>query len=183
MKNMYEIVWNTLLRLGQGPNGNPYSEEAAKISFKMTGGIDKVQILPEDKDPSRWLPQATLKPIKDFFPEGSSVSVIRYFAASDQETNLHSPCDEHFDTGVLTLIMISEVPGLEVQDQKSGKWLELEKLGTPGDLVVIMGRKVEMLFSKEANLKPTFHRVRIPKNVERHSILFFFDLPSGPDKD
>jgi len=111
------------------------------------------------------------------------VSVIRYFAASEQETVVHSPCDEHFDTGVLTLILVSEVPGLEILDQKSGKWLEIERLGTPGDVVVIMGRKVEMLFAKEANLKPTFHRVRIPKNIVRHSILFFCDLPSGPDKD
>jgi len=69
MKSMYEIVWDVLLRLGQGPNGKAYSEDAAKISFKTTGGIDKVQILPEDKDPSRWLSQATLKPIKDFFSE------------------------------------------------------------------------------------------------------------------
>lgn len=76
---------------------------------------------------------------------------------------------------------ISEVQGLQVLDQLHNKYLNLEEVGQVGDLVLIMGRKIEFLLSEGAKLTPTLHKVVIPKNRERFSILFFMDLPGGKD--
>jgi len=81
----------------------------------------------------------------------------------------------------MTLIRISEVPGLVVFDQLHKKYMNLEELGQVGDLVLIIGRKLELLLHKSAKIEPTLHKVVIQKNKERFSILFFMDLPGGKD--
>ena len=100
----------------------------------------------------------------------------------EDEEEKRKVCGEHYDTGVMTLIRLSDVAGLEVFDEigKEG-WIEVEKEGREGDMVLIMGRKIELLTHKQANLHPSFHRVVLPPNTQRYSILFFFDLPSGKD--
>ena len=71
------------------------------------------------------------------------------------------PSKTHTDTGILTLIICSDVPGLQVWDIHNNKWLEVEKLFNPGeDMFVIMGRKME-LFALQSPpvLCSTTHRV------------------------
>ena len=63
----------------------------------------------------------------------------------------------------------------------SKQWLEMEKLGQLHDLVLIMGRKIELLTEKDVPLLPTYHRVCIDRTVRRHSILFFYDLLTSND--
>jgi len=142
--------------------------------------------LQTDSLKKRWMDIQTWKPIRDFVPEGSSMSIIRYFNSTEVDKSdaneISEVCDAHFDTGLVTMILVSEIPGLELVDQQTKEWVPLEKLGKPGDLVLIMGRKVQMVFNNNAKLEPTFHRVMIPKSTRRHSILFFCDLPAGPDK-
>ncbi len=53
----------------------------------------------------------------------------------------------------------SEVSGLQVFDQFHKKFLNVEELGKVGDLVLIMGRKIELLLTKDVKLEPTLHRV------------------------
>lgn len=135
----------------------------------------------------RWITQSSLDACMEFMEPGSSVSVIRYFASESDAPALHCPCDEHYDTGVLTVILLSEVPGLQVEnrhkpDWVTQEWIPVEEVGRPGDFVVIMGRKIEILCERDCGLTPTFHRVQLRQDVMRHSILFFYDMQTGPEK-
>lgn len=47
--------------------------------------------------------------------------------------------------------------------------------------MLIMGRKIELLMAKQVEFVPTLHRVVMPRNVERISMLFFMDVPTGKD--
>jgi len=128
-----------------------------------------------------WLDKKVTESVTPFIPEGSSISVIKYFQVDGEVEEDHEPLGEHVDTGIMTLIRISEVQGLQVFDQLHKKFLNLEEIGPVGDLVLIMGRKIEFLLEKGAKLTPTLHKVVIPKKRERFSILFFMDLPGGKD--
>jgi hypothetical protein len=41
-----------------------------------------------------------------FIPEGSSVSVIKYYQVDEEVEEDHEPLGEHVDTGIMTLIRI-----------------------------------------------------------------------------
>jgi len=89
-------------------------------------------------------------------------------------------CKVHTDTGVLTLIMCSSVAGLQIEKRgSSGEWLEVEKTNTPGvDLFVIGGGKLHMFGRNEVEREtfpPTVHRVMLPHNLQRYSLLYFLD--------
>ena len=68
-------------------------------------------------------------------------------------------------------LLHSEVQGLVVFDQLHKKFLNVEELGQVGDLVLIMGRKIEFLLEKGAKLTPTLHKVVCS---------LFFSLPYLP---
>lgn len=146
------------------------------IAFNALYGLGTVEV-----GGNTCLDVVAVDKIKSFFPEGSSVSVIKYFVEDEGTEEDHVPLGEHVDTGVMTLIRISEVPGLQIFDQLHQKFLNVEELGEVGSLVLILGRKIELLLSRSVKLEPTLHKVVIPKNKERFSILFFMDLPGGKD--
>jgi len=108
--------------------------------------------------------------------EKSSISLIHYFAAAEDGT----PSNEHVDTGLLTLIICAQVPGLQVKDRLTEQWLEVEKMVTPGvDMFIIMGKKMELLanvHNENPLFKATFHQVALPNGTERSSLLFFLDV-------
>jgi len=118
--------------------------------------------------------------------EMSSLSVIHYYRSKvdEESTNagLRDVCDEHTDTGILTLILCSQESGLQVWDRKNGKWLEIEdelikkfKLSKDEHLVIcILGEKIGM-FTGSKQLSSTLHRVMVAPNVERYSMLYFMD--------
>mmetsp|Transcript_19708 Transcript_19708/g.27193 ORF Transcript_19708/g.27193 Transcript_19708/m.27193 type:complete len:351 (+) Transcript_19708:117-1169(+) len=131
----------------------------------------------------RWISEETLERTSSFRAGGSSLSVIRYFDMSQVDPKKeveHVPCESHYDTGILTLIRLSEVPGLQVENRHTKEWIPIEKVGRPGDLALIMGRKINILCEKGVPLQPTLHRVQISSTVQRHSILYFFDLQTSP---
>lgn len=77
------------------------------------------------------------------------------------------PCPEHTDTGILTLIPVASVAGLQVWDKTSGKWIEIEKLFGPNNndkinnhecIICIVGEKVP-LFCNNWNFQACLHRV------------------------
>jgi len=123
----------------------------------------------------------------------SSISVIHYFSRGppgqrppapgyeDDEDGMNIPSKSHQDTGILTFILCSDVPGLQVENRSNGSWIPVETLNTPKkDLFCIMGRKIEIFAStnKDTLYKATVHRVGLPYNTERYSILFFADVPN-----
>eukprot|EP01124_Arcella_intermedia_P025729 TRINITY_DN4668_c0_g1_i1.p1 TRINITY_DN4668_c0_g1~~TRINITY_DN4668_c0_g1_i1.p1 ORF type:complete len:282 (+),score=71.59 TRINITY_DN4668_c0_g1_i1:40-885(+) len=121
----------------------------------------------------------------------SSVSVIHYLPRAppgerepcpgyeDDEDGMNIPSKSHTDTGLLTFILCSDVPGLQISGEDN-KWIPVETICTPKkELFCIMGRKIEIFGSQEDPLyKATIHRVGLPYNVERYSILFFADVPA-----
>jgi isopenicillin N synthase-like dioxygenase len=150
-----------------------HMHDVARCSF------EKLALGPGDGQ--RWVTDDTLENTGPFRERGSSLSVIRYFDMSQKrEEEEHVPCDAHYDTGILTMILLSEVPGLQVENRETKEWIPIEKVGRPGDFALIMGRKIDLLAKKEVGLQPTYHRVQIPSNVVRHSILFFYDLQTSP---
>eukprot|EP01006_Ploeotia_vitrea_P006333 TRINITY_DN12850_c0_g1_i1.p1 TRINITY_DN12850_c0_g1~~TRINITY_DN12850_c0_g1_i1.p1 ORF type:complete len:329 (+),score=51.11 TRINITY_DN12850_c0_g1_i1:20-1006(+) len=197
----FDIVWTCFLRLAQGPDADapPFDFDAMR---KAADAWDQQQKENPDPDPvdgkpversakwatgrafnsdKTWGHADALHVIEEFAPEGSSISFIRYYKKDDKQQELHSPCDEHQDTGLLTCIFVSETPGLEMLDQKCNQWLELEKQVPAGYLVVQGGLKLELLVNQGVKLKAAEHRVRIPENIQRCSSLLFMDIPRGPD--
>eukprot|EP01119_Soliformovum_irregulare_P023477 TRINITY_DN8196_c0_g1_i2.p1 TRINITY_DN8196_c0_g1~~TRINITY_DN8196_c0_g1_i2.p1 ORF type:complete len:175 (-),score=35.49 TRINITY_DN8196_c0_g1_i2:26-550(-) len=136
----------------------------------------------------------------------SSLSLIRYFPVGevdatpdDQKNNSNAdeyveeadaekdlvkdvaytyPSKTHTDTGILTLIICADVPGLQVWDIQSNRWIEVEKVFNPHtDMFVIMGRKMQFFSAQESSIfKATTHRVALPLNTERTSLLYFVDV-------
>lgn len=153
----------------------------SEISINALYALGDVPVDESNTDNNGWLDIKATDNVKSFIPEGSSVSVIKYFQIDGDTEDDHEPLGEHVDTGIMTLIRVSEVQGLQVYDQLHKKYLNVEEIGQVGDMVLIMGRKIEFLLHKDVKLTPTVHRVIIPKNKERFSILFFMDLPGGKD--
>jgi len=93
----------------------------------------------------------------------------------------HTPSNTHLDTGLLTTITSSDVHGLEVQDRFNNSWVRIEALANPKtELFVIIGRKLQLLASSPQASKmfpATVHRVALPFDVERFSMLYFQDIP------
>jgi len=101
--------------------------------------------------------------------------------AGDDEDGMNVPSKIHTDTGILTLISCSDVPGLEVENRDNGEFLEVEKIYAETarrDLFVIVGRKIEFFSRNQPPMfKATVHRVMLPYNIERNSMLYFVDVP------
>mmetsp|Transcript_8844 Transcript_8844/g.10925 ORF Transcript_8844/g.10925 Transcript_8844/m.10925 type:complete len:157 (-) Transcript_8844:16-486(-) len=143
------------------------------------------------------LPVSELDEIKECLEERASLSVIHYFPASVDEaadfineapnakdlceqSNMLEVCSQHKDTGIFTLIMTSNVPGLDVYDNKLQAWIPLETLiqqhrDPPNTeiMVLLMGHKAPLFLG--AKCQPTLHRVTVKKAVERPSFLYFMD--------
>eukprot|EP01120_Amphizonella_sp_Union-15-10_P003408 TRINITY_DN13828_c0_g1_i1.p1 TRINITY_DN13828_c0_g1~~TRINITY_DN13828_c0_g1_i1.p1 ORF type:complete len:304 (+),score=72.63 TRINITY_DN13828_c0_g1_i1:31-912(+) len=117
----------------------------------------------------------------------SSLSLIHYFKKNDKEfiptfpksdkvPDSHSmPSLPHQDTGLLTLAVVSKVPGLQIFDKRSQDWLEVEKLYPPKTLLLWLGEKVP-LFSGSNDFEATLHRVVLDKLEERTSMIFLLDV-------
>jgi len=128
-----------------------------------------------------------LSALKECLDDMASTSHIRYYLPPASSTTspggLRDVCDEHTDTGILTLILCSKVPGLQVWDRKNNRWAEIEKeliekykSKNPREhlVVCIMGEKIRM-FANSPSLVPTLHRVMVADGVERSSLLYFMD--------
>jgi len=112
--------------------------------------------------------------------EIGSIGVTHYYPRPDGGDALVDICNAHKDTGILTFVMVSEVPGLQVLDRKNNNWFDIERLLHPQRskqnlLVVLMGEKIHM-FTGSSVLKPTEHRVMVPPETRRDSLLYFMDV-------
>jgi len=131
--------------------------------------------------------------VLDCVRQGSSISMIDYqpipsgsaevVPSRDKPTEkTHFPSATHCDTGFLTLIMCSTVPALQIKDRVTGDWFMPEKICTPKkDCFVIIGKKTEQFASfnnpDSKMFRATVHRVMLPYNTQRNSLLYFQDVP------
>jgi isopenicillin N synthase-like dioxygenase len=96
---------------------------------------------------------------------------------------LDSPIEElkivdsaHTATSILTLQLVSSVPGYQVFDKKARVWVDVDRTGRSGrDLVVTLGQKAKMFFRSE-EMESTPHRVLLQCGRERTSLVFSMDL-------
>jgi isopenicillin N synthase-like dioxygenase len=77
----------------------------------------------------------------------------------------------HTDFGAITLLLQDGNPGLEVYDEASQTWHEIEP--TRNAYVVNVGDMLEMWTGHR--FKSSLHRVINKKPVDRYSVVFFFD--------
>jgi len=134
--------------------------------------------------------QEELDGIKQFGKIHGSVSLIHYFKqlrgekeekklTEEEELSnrtVEIPLGEHVDTGVITCILCSDIPGLDMMDRRSNKYFLCESMYEPArHMFVIAGRKLE-LFSSKKPITPTWHQVKIDVNTERYSLLYFWEI-------
>ena len=77
----------------------------------------------------------------------------------------------HTDFGAITLLLSDGVPGLEVQDQKSGSWMQVPP--SKDAYVVNIGDMLQMWTG--GRFKSSVHRVVNGEERDRYSVVFFFD--------
>jgi len=155
--------------------------ETVPSSAPSSDGVDSLEPLTSAEDRSN---------VRKFAGIHSSISLIHYFAKNgekEEECKMEEdervqnrteeiPLGKHVDTGLMTLIECSDVVGLEVLDRKSNTYYYPESMFDPKKhLFVIAGRKME-LFTHKKEVKSTWHRVRIPVENERNSLLYFMEI-------
>ena len=104
---------------------------------------------------------------RKFFPKSiSSLRIMHYPTYKPQESVL--TCEEHCDSGFVTLLVTFSFPGLEYL-REDGTWASIAP--RPGSLVVNIGELLARLTN--GRLKATYHRVR-DIGKKRYSSPFFF---------
>jgi len=77
----------------------------------------------------------------------------------------------HTDFGAITLLLQDHNPGLQVQDNVSGKWVPVAP--NPDAYVINIGDMLSKWTSNE--YKSSWHRVMNENKTDRYSVVFFFD--------
>ena len=110
-----------------------------------------------------------------FAPKSVSTLRIMHYPTYKSATTEHSSrqdltftCEEHTDSGFLTLLITFSYPGLEIL-REDGQWMGVAP--RPGSLVVNIGNLLSRLTG--GRFKSTYHRVR-DTGIERYSVPFFF---------
>ena len=100
---------------------------------------------------------STIDAIDDFVEQKSSISIIHYFPQPSSST---PACDTHTDTGLLTIGVRSDVPGLEIKNRRTGEFDKIEEgdQAPLHEMVLFVGQKVP-LFSQSTVFESTEHRV------------------------
>ncbi|KAJ5117294.1 Oxoglutarate/iron-dependent dioxygenase [Penicillium atrosanguineum] len=76
----------------------------------------------------------------------------------------------HTDFGAVTLLLQDEHPGLEVQDSRTGDWIEVPP--NPAAYVINMG---DIVTVSRAAFTSSVHRVLNKNPTDRFSVVYFFD--------
>ena len=108
-----------------------------------------------------------------FLPKSvSSLRIMHYptyhVAGQPDNEDYKFTCEEHTDSGFVTLLVTFSYPGLEIQ-QEDGQWKSVAP--RPGSLVVNIGDFFSRFTKKR--IKSTNHRVQ-DIGIERYSVPFFF---------
>lgn len=85
-------------------------------------------------------------------------SVLDCFVYPNAHAEMANMC-AHTDPGLLTLTLASATPGLQVHDQSTGEWVDVEAQCTPGvEIIVLGGEALEVASS--GRYRAALHRVR-----------------------
>lgn len=102
-----------------------------------------------------------------FLPKSTSSLRIMHYPTYKSDKSVLT-CEEHFDSGFITLLVTFSFPGLEYL-KEDGTWASIAP--RPGSLVVNIGKVLSRLTN--GRLKATYHRVR-DIGKKRFSCPFFF---------
>ena len=188
MNHMHDIVRSALHKVGIGSSEAYNESEGRWISEDFFTTAKDFLVGGSSLSVIRYYNMMNIPPESVLGEKESEEKEPSYDAPKDVEDvygvaagDRHIPCSEHYDTGIFTLILLSEIPGLQVENRETKEWIPIEKVGQPGDFALIMGRKIDLIKRpKDLPLTPTFHRVEKANDVERQSILFFYDLQTSP---
>ena len=86
----------------------------------------------------------------------------------------------HTDPGLLTLTLGSQIPGLEVHDRASRRWVDVESMCTPAECVVLCGEALQVFSGGLYEAAP--HRVRHAAGGARLSTVFELRLHAVPPR-
>jgi len=114
-----------------------------------------------------------LSAIKDFAYKKSNISIIHYYPIASSSNKI--ACAEHRDTGLITLLVSSNVPGLQIFDNFTKSYNEIEKILPEYSVVVMVGQKIPN-YSSSTEFNGTLHRVMTESGVERSSMAFLLDV-------
>jgi len=114
-----------------------------------------------------------VKAVEEFVDIKSSISLIHYYPVISEDKKC--VCAAHEDTGLLTFGVVSDDPGLVIWDRVKGDWVEIEKEAKKNEIICFVGQKIP-LFSGSSIWPATTHKVIVPVNVERSSLIFLLDV-------
>eukprot|EP01128_Nolandella_sp_AFSM9_P011949 TRINITY_DN8833_c0_g1_i1.p1 TRINITY_DN8833_c0_g1~~TRINITY_DN8833_c0_g1_i1.p1 ORF type:complete len:336 (-),score=71.18 TRINITY_DN8833_c0_g1_i1:90-1097(-) len=113
------------------------------------------------------------------YPSSSNIDLFRYFNLDAFNDKWNSNHPAHVDSGLISIIPVSTIPGLEFEDQKLGGWIAIEKFVQDNDpanfesYAIVMIGEALALATKNV-LRAGMHRVRrIPEATgPRYSTVF-----------
>jgi isopenicillin N synthase-like dioxygenase len=105
----------------------------------------------------------------------SSTLRLIHYPPTPQSSPLERGVGAHRDFGCVTILLQDEVGGLQVQDEKTGEWLDV--IPVPGAFVVNIGNTM-MRWTNHHYTSGT-HRVMNFSHRERYSVPFFFNGNAG----
>lgn len=157
-----------------GPNVWP--EEPAGFRQTMTAYWNAVSALSDNllRGFALFLEQDETVLVDKFRKPLSNISFLYYPSRPNSEGHPPDDMNAHRDTNAITVLLPSQVGGLEVATADGG-WMEAPP--KPGCFVVNIGNMMECWSG--GRLKSTYHRVHPPRDKERYSIGFF----AVPDHD
>lgn len=121
----------------------------------------------------KWDPSKVLNLIqKSILPNDQGVSssllrLIHYYPQKTDEDNL--ACQTHQDLGLLSIILRTNAPALEVCDYHDFSWLNVESSLEPYELIIIPGETLAALTNNI--ILPATHRVRATEE-NRFSLVY-----------
>jgi len=135
--------------------------------------------------------------------EKSSICLVHYFTVKEDQQ--HEPCvyknprlttmnkvrrtypkldtveDQrivdsiHYSSGIFTLFICNEVPGLQIFDRTAKAWMDVERELRPGkDVIVTIGQKAKMFLNIE-EFEPTALRVLLEVSKEKYASAFLLN--------
>jgi len=169
MEDFNKIVWVCFLELAK-------DGQAAQDAGEKEG---------DDGEKPPLLTEETMSAIEEFAGRKSSLSLIHYYKTPERPVKKDEleeegddkfcVCELHKDTGLMTIGVCSDIQGLQMYDRKLDVWMKVEALGSANDLVMFIGEKVP-LFSGSKRYPAAPHRVMLPANTERSSMVFLLDV-------
>jgi len=117
------------------------------------------------------------------FISSSIMDNFHYFNSFNKEDHsderFYNNHSAHTDSGLMTAVVVTDIPGLEVYDQSTNQWIALEQL--LHEYLPTMGKKHRQFatifwgdsvqYLENTPLKPTLHRVG-KNHKERFSVVF-----------